>query len=149
MIETARDLHVISKVMALTYDRAIDSSLRYRSLVRDAAAVVGLPSEGLFCLFFGETVFTNRRLVTELNKLTKVYPADRHGDLKYFIDFYQRVLEHRSERISKDKRAAIPDTIFCYAFKERTQRNPISCNDIMAARASCKLPYFYRLVLCI
>lgn len=142
-MQTARDLNVISKVMELAYERTINtSSLQHRSLVRGTAEVVGLPSESLFFLFFGEVVFTNRRFVTELNKLIKAYPSDHRGDLKYFTDFYQRVLEHRSTRVDKGKRAVIPDTIFCSAFKNHTQRNPITSNDVMAARASCKLPYF-------
>lgn len=136
--------------MQIVFEKTLEtSSTSNRIISRSSANLIQLPSrtETLFALFFGETIFRQRQLITAVNTAIKAFPADKRN-LDAFLDFYNLVLDKRRERLLRAKIFGTnPAVIFCFPRapskrrKSKTNnRLDIKHTDVSAAQAECKSP---------
>lgn len=142
--------------MQIVFEKAIESaSASSRSITRSVANLVKLPSrsEALFALFFGESIFHQRRLVTAVSAAIKAFPPSKRN-LDAFLEFYNLILGQRRQRLVRAKLGDTNKTsVFCHPRvsarqgerKATNDRFEIKSTDVIAARVECKSPVLARI----
>lgn len=102
--------------MTHLYEKILEGGddISTRVIVRRTARAVGLQSEALLYLFYGDVPFRSRQFAKALDaSLGNFIESQGTSDMEVFMDFYKLTLQKRQDRLRRAKVTDSTATVLC------------------------------------